>query len=147
MQIKSALCGVFALVVLSVSVAWAAETPKPGKTKEETAHNKAVLKCKTEHPVIVDALVYAYSGKTAAEIKAQLRARFEKDEAEGVYYTLVNNRDPWIELMGNVVFEQIREIKKVDPDSSLYEVRQQFVSRTELYMKKCTEKTAKALLD
>lgn len=147
MNIKSALCAVFAFVVLSVSAAWAAETPKPGKTKEETALNKAVLKCKTEHPVIVDAIVYAYSGKSAAEIKTKLRTRFEKDATEGVYYTVLNDRDPWIERMGDVIFAQARELKKVDPDSSLYSVRQELVSRNDAYMKACTKNTYNALLN
>lgn len=147
MKLKSAIFSVIALVVLSVSTAWAAETPKPGKTKEETARNKAVLKCKTEYPVIVDAMVYAYSGKSAAEIKAKLRARFEKDEAEGTYYTALINRDLWIERMGDAVFDQGREIKKADPDSSLYSVRQELTSRTGSYMKTCTANTYKALLN
>ncbi|MFZ3233599.1 MAG: hypothetical protein WA194_09035 [Patescibacteria group bacterium] len=147
MKIKSAVFSVIAFVVLSVSTAWAAETPKPGKTKEETARNKAVLKCKTEYPVIVDAMVYAYSGKSAGEIKAKLRARFEKDRAEGTYYTTLNDRDPWIEKMGDAIFAQGREIKKADPDSSLYSVRQELTSRTDSYVKTCAANTYKALLD
>ena len=147
MKTTYAIRAFLVLVVLSVSAAWAAEIPKPGKTKEETARNKAVLKCKTEYPALVDALVNAYSGKTAVEIKAKMRARFEKDQAEGVYYTVLNNRDPWIERMGDAIFAQGRELKKADPDSSLYSVRQELVSRTEPYMKSCVKNTSKALLD
>ena len=147
MKTTYAIRAFLVLVVLSVSTARAAETPKPGKTKEGTVRNMAVLKCKTEYPVIVDAIVYAYSGKTAAEVKSKLRARFEKDEAGGVYYTALNNREPWIERMGDVIFEQGRELKKADPDSPLSSVRQELIDRTENYMRDCVKLTTKALLD
>lgn len=83
MKFRSVLRAVLALVVLSVSTAWTAETPKPGKTKEETILNAAILKCKTEHPRIVDAMVNSYVGKSREEVRENCSPNTTKTRPTG----------------------------------------------------------------
>lgn len=147
MKIKSVIFSVIAFVVLSVSTAWAAETPKPGKTKEETAFNKATLKCKTEYPSIVDAIMDAHAGKSVEQIRSQFLARFDKDEAAGIYYATVLDRTSWADNMSAVTFEQGNYFRKNIPGATSGEMRQKIMDRLGTYVERCAKNNIRNFLD
>lgn len=147
MKLKSAICSVAALIVLSVSTAWAAETPKPGKTKEETAFNKATLKCKTEYPSIVNAVMDAHAGKSVEQIRSKFLAQFDKDEAAGIYYATVLDRTSWADTMSAVTFKQGNDFRKSMPDMSSGEMRRKITDRLGTYVEGCAKNNIRNFLD
>lgn len=147
MKIKSAIFSVIAFVVLSVSTAWAAETPKPGKNKEETAFNMATLKCKTEFPSVVDGIVDAYAGKSLEQIRSKLLARYDKDEASGIYYATVLDRAAWAGNMSTQTFEQGSNFRKTIPGKTLGEIRQKITDRFGMYVEGCAKSSTRLFLD
>lgn len=147
MKIKSAIFSVIAFVVLSVSTAWAAETPKPGKTKEETAYNKAALKCKTEYPSIVNAIMDAHAGKSREQIRSRFLAQFDKDEAAGIYYATVLDRTSWADTMSTAAFEQGNYFRKSLPDVPSGEIRQKIMDRLDKHVERCVKNNIHKFLD
>jgi hypothetical protein len=147
-KFKSALCAASTIVVVLMSTAWAAETPKPGKTPEERARNKAELKCKTEYPNVVEGYVASYSGASIQKIKAIMLERFNRDEEAGLYYAKAMVQDDWIERLGNIAFEVGRDLKK-DKDMrglTASQLRSDLLGYTDEYVKSCTETSIKVFL-
>lgn len=97
MKIITSFFAAVAFVLLSVSSAWAAETPKPGKTPEETAFNKGYLACKTQWPGIVEATTAAFKGESLKGVRAIFAKRFERDKAAGVYYAQVYDKNAYVD--------------------------------------------------
>lgn len=97
MKIKSVIFSVIAFVVLSVSTAWAAETPKPGtKSDQKIARDAANRLCEELTPLVAKALSMSYEGKDEAEIKRQLLVKWQSDEKADKFYPKTLSADAWI---------------------------------------------------
>ncbi len=97
MKLKSAVFSVIALVVLSVSTAWADAPKTPTKSDLKTAQDASKRLCEETEVNVGKALNLALDGKTEAQIKQSLHERWKIDERSGTkFHTTVLDEDSWI---------------------------------------------------
>lgn len=138
MNIKHLSLAAATVLGLAFSSAWAAETPEPGKTREETATNRAKLICRGQTPLTMLATYETFAGLDPERTREKMRQQFDADGKAGKYYTTIYEQEKWIDNTIKAAQAVLPDMQPILEGLTQEEIRREVYSRSDQYEQKCT---------